>query len=114
MSIEKIYEKINSINPKVELSQVEIELGVYDDLKAEMKSANSGGMKAINLANSAKKPAQESLTANKELLAKFQNFVQKIKELGISSAQVEVEKAISQVKENIKTIQSVVEALDKI
>jgi hypothetical protein len=35
----------------------DLELGVYDDLKVEMKGANIGAMKAIDLANSAKKPA---------------------------------------------------------
>jgi hypothetical protein len=92
----------------------DLELGVYDDLKLEMKNANIGAMKAIDLANSAKKPAQDSLNANKELLVKFENFVKQIKALGIESPQLEVEKAITQVKTNIKVTESVINALNKI
>jgi hypothetical protein len=92
----------------------DVELGVYDDLKVEMKGANIGAMKAIDLANSAKKPAQDSLNANKQLLVKFENFVKQIKALGIENPQVEVEKAILQVKENIKVTESVLNALNKI
>ena len=92
----------------------DLELGVYDDLKVEMKGANIGAMKAIDLANSAKKPAQDSLNANKQLLVKFENFVKQIKALGIETPQVEVEKAILQVKENIKVTESVLNALNKI
>lgn len=99
---------------KVELSSIEVNLSVYDDIKKGMIEANRGAMKAIDLANAAKKPAADSLKLNLDLLNKFENFIQKIKELGIQNAQPEVEKGVLQVKENIKTIESVINALNKI
>ena len=59
---------------KVELG-MNIELSVYDDVKKELIEANKGAIKAIDLANSAKKPAQDSLVSNKALLVKFENFI---------------------------------------
>ncbi len=110
----KARDKILSDIYKVELSSMDVELSVYDDIKKEMIEANRGAMKAIDLANAAKKPAADSLKLNVDLLNKFKNFIQKIKELGIQNAQPEVEKGVLQVKENIKTIESVINALNKI
>lgn len=110
---ERIIKKVYDAK-KVELGTHKVDLAVYDDIKKEMIEANRGAMKAIDLANSAKKPAEDSLRLNKELLGKFENFIQKIKELGILGAQTEVERGVSQVKENIKTIESVINALNKI
>ena len=55
------------LNNKVELSAMDVELGTYDDVKKYLIEANRGAMKAIDLANSAKKPAEDSLRLNKEL-----------------------------------------------
>ena len=102
------------LNNKVELSAMDVELGTYDDVKKYLIEANRGAMKAIDLANSAKKPAEDSLRLNKELLNKMEDFIKKMKEIGITAPQVEVEKGVLQVKENIKTVESIINALNKI
>ena len=60
---------------KVELSAMDVELGTYDDVKKYLIEDNRGAMKAIDLANSAKKPAEDSLRLNKELLNKMEPFL---------------------------------------
>jgi len=110
---EKIISKLYEAK-KVELGSHSIELAVYDDVKKELIEANKGAIKAIDLANSAKKPAQDSLILNKALLVKFENFIKQIKQLGIEGPQVEVERGVNQIKENIKTIESIINALNKI
>jgi hypothetical protein len=99
---------------KVELSAYEVQLGLLQDIEKELVTANAGAIKAIDLANAAKKPAETSLKANKDLLVKFQNFVTQMKELGILSPQKEVENGITRVKENIKAIENLIGNLSKI
>lgn len=108
------YDKYGKEKEAVELSKMEVELGLLDDLKNEMKKANQGAIKAIDMANAAKKPAEQSLKMNQDLLKNFENFLTKVKELGINSAQKEVLGSITQVRENIKTINQVLDALYKI
>lgn len=91
-----------------------IELGVLQDVEKELVTANAGAIKAIDLAKSALKPAQESLRLNKELLVKFQNFIKQIKDLGIIAPQKEVENGIMLVKENIKSIEKLISSLNSI
>lgn len=108
------YEKYGKEKEAVELSKVEVELGLIDELKSDMKKANQGAMKAIDMANAAKKPAEESLKLNNQLLKNFEGVLSKVKELGIKPAEKEVQNQITQVKENIKTINQVLDALYKI
>jgi cob(I)alamin adenosyltransferase len=109
-------EIINKLSDKeaVKLESQLVELNVYDQLKKEMQQANQGAIKAIDLAYSAIKPAETSLKQNKDLLVNMEDFIKKIKELGITSAQPEVEKAIVIVKENIKSISDMINALYKL
>jgi tRNA G26 N,N-dimethylase Trm1 len=99
---------------KVKLGTHKIELGVLQDIEKELITANAGAIKAIDLANAAKKPAETSLKANKELLIKFQNFVKQIKALGIEAPQTEVENGIVRIKENIRAIENLIGNLSKI
>lgn len=99
---------------EVKLGKVQIELGVLQDIEKELIAANAGAIKAIDLANAAKKPAETSLKANKELLIKFQDFVKQIKALGIEAPQTEVENGIVRIKENIKAIENLIGNLAKI
>ncbi len=96
---------------KVELSSMDVELSVYDDVQKYLIEANKGAIKAIDLAKSALKPAGESLILNKNLLIKMEDFIKQIKELGITAPQVEVEKGVLQVKENIKMIERLINDL---
>lgn len=112
-NINTILKKIAK-SEKVELSKHEVELGVLQDVQKELVTANAGAIKAIDLAKSALKPAQESLRLNKELVVKFENFTKQIKALGIEGPQKEVENGIVQVKENIKMIETLITNLHAI
>jgi hypothetical protein len=113
MSIEKIvYNALFKQN--IKLNSDVVKLGLIDDLKSEMKLANQGGMKAIDMANAAKKPAEDSLKMNNSLLVRFEKILADVKTLGIDSAVKDVESQIKQVKENIKTIDAILNALYKI
>lgn len=107
---------IADITAKVEtkLASQKVELGLLQDIEKELVTANAGAIKAIELANAAKKPAETSLKLNKELLGKFQAFVKQIKDLGIQNSQTEVENGIKQVKENIKAIENLIGNLNQI
>ena len=91
-TLQNVYDKLAD---KTELAKHEVELGILQDIEKELVTANAGAIKAINLANQAKKPAQDSLQLNKQLLIKFQNFTKQIKDLGILGSQKEVENGIS-------------------
>jgi predicted nucleic acid-binding Zn-ribbon protein len=99
---------------KEELSNQKVKLGILQDIEKELVNANAGAIKAIDLANAAKKPAELSLKLNKELLNKFENFIKQIKELGIENPQSEVLNGINKVKENIKSIENLIGNLNKI
>ena len=107
---------IADITAKVEakLAIQNVELGTLQDIEKEMIAANQGVIKSIDLAKSAIKPAQTSLQLNKELLVKLQNFTKQIKDLGIENPQKEVENGITQVKENIKMIDTLITNLHSI
>lgn len=104
------FDKVN----ETKLAKHEVELGVLQDVQKELVTANAGAIKAIDLAKSALKPAQESLRLNKELVVKFENFTKQIKALGIEGPQKEVENGIVQVKENIKMIETLITNLHAI
>jgi biotin operon repressor len=104
---EQIIKELNAL-----LSSDEVKLGRIEELKKLMIEANRGAMKAIDLANSAKKPAEDSLKLNKTLLVQFESVKKIVKDLGLDDA--DITKQIQQVKENISTINSVLDALYKI
>ena len=109
---QEIYNALFSEKKEVELSKMEVELGVIDDLKNEMKKANQGALKAIDMANDAKRFAENSLKLNKDLEKNFDQVLKQVKELGISSAEAEVKKQIEQLKTNIKEIEKTLKGLD--
>lgn len=96
----------------VELSSEKVELGLIDDLKNQMKSANKDALNAIDLANKAKGLAEKSLKLNNDLEKNFEEVLKKVKDLGISSAEIEVKKQLDQVKTNIKEIEKTLKGLD--
>ena len=109
-TLERVYEALN----KVELKSEKIELGLLDDIKEEMKAANKGGIKAINLANDAKKPAEQSLKLNENLLKKIERTKKIAIELGDNKIVKDLQNKIKQVNENIKTLDDILSALYKI
>ena len=115
--LNSIFKKVAELEKnanEVKLSKVQVELGLLQDIEKELITSNAGAIKAIDLANAAKKPAETALNANKELLVKFQNFVKQMKDLGIESPQREVENGIVRIKENIKAIENLIGNLAKI
>ena len=98
----------------VELASQKVELGLIDSITSGMKEANKGAMKAIDLANSAKKPAEDSLKLNENLLKSIDNVIKKAKEIGIDEVVSDLNKKRDQVVVNIKTINDVLNALYKI
>jgi hypothetical protein len=98
----------------VELSTQKVELGLIDSINSNMKEANKGAMKAIDLANSAKKPAEDSLKLNESLLKSIDNVIKKAEDIGVDEVVAELNKKREQVVVNIKTINDVLNALYKI
>lgn len=112
----KEFKNVLSRLPKqeVNLSSERVDLGLLDDIKSDMKQANQGAMKAIDMANAAKKPAEQSLKLNKELFKKLTQAEKMAKELGVSEAFKTINEQTNQVAKNIETIESVLDALYKI
>ena len=105
---------VEFLNKNIELKSEVVELGLIDDIKSEMKEANRGGMKAIDMANAAKKPAEDSLKLNKELLKKIEKAEKAAKDLGVSDAVKVLEVQKKQVVVNINTLDDILNALYKI
>ena len=111
-TLKTVFNKLSK--KKVELKSQKIELGLLDDIKEEMKAANKGGIKAINLANDAKKPAEQSLKLNENLLKKIERTKKIAIELGDNKIVKDLQNKIKQVNENIKTLDDILSALYKI
>jgi alpha-L-fucosidase len=109
----KVIKVLNKINDSkaVELKAAKIELGLIDDLKKEMRKANQGIMKAIDMANAAKKHAESSEKLNKSLLKQFQSVRKKAKDLGANDAVTTIDKQIDQLKTNQKEISKTLNGL---
>ncbi len=106
--------RVNERLQKIALKNQKVDLGLLQDIKAEMALANKGAMEAIDLANAAKRPAEKSLKLNEELLKKLDRTIASAKDLGADDAVSIMEKQKIQVKENIKAIDSVLSNLYKI
>jgi hypothetical protein len=105
-------------NADLLLSQIEkivkgekVELGLVDDIRAEIVIANKGAIKSIDIIEAAKKPLEKSLQDNKSLLKKLERTKKSAIELGASDILKEIQKYESQVKENIKSIDKILGGL---
>jgi len=107
-NIKKVYSKL----PKVELAKVE--LGLVDDIKEEMKTANSGAISAIDLAFKAIPLAEKSLKLNKSLLKKIENTKKAAKELGATDVLKTLQKQETQIKSNIDEVNKLIKGLNSI
>jgi len=90
MSIEKIYSKINSINPKVELAQVEVKLALIADLKKnntiaekEFKSYQASKTKMIAAIQDAKAAIRQYAVVLNNNTKLIDEAKMKAKELGL-------------------------------
>ena len=107
-NIQKVYSKL----PKQELAKVE--LGLVDDIKEEMKAANSGAISAIDLAFKAIPLAEKSLKLNKSLLKKIENTKKAAIELGATDVLKTLQKQETQIKSNIDEVNKLIKGLNSI
>tara|TARA_B110000858_G_scaffold158809_1_gene182106 strand:- start:252 stop:596 length:345 start_codon:yes stop_codon:yes gene_type:complete len=114
MNLREQIEKEITEKVMVKLASEKIELGLIDDVKKEMGEANKGAMKAIDLAESAKTPAEKSLKLNKSLLEKIAKTKKAAIELGVTDVVKQMQTQEKQVKENISSIDKLLNALYKI
>jgi len=96
---------------KVELSAQKVELALVDDIRAEMAQANKGAIKGIDMIESAKRPLENSLRDNRQLLKKIQRTKKSAIELGANDILKELQKYERQVEENIKSIDKILGGL---
>jgi len=96
---------------KTELSAQKVELGLIDDIRSEMATANKGAIKGIDMIEAAKKPLENSLRDNKSLFKKLEKTKKSAIELGAMAILKEVQKFEQQVKENIKAIDKILGGL---
>lgn len=96
---------------KVELSAQKIELALVDDIRAEIAQVNKGAIKGIDMIESAKRPLENSLRDNRQLLKKLQRTKKSAIELGANDILKELQKYERQVEENIKSIDKILGGL---
>tara|TARA_R110002126_G_scaffold5274_1_gene27993 strand:- start:446 stop:772 length:327 start_codon:yes stop_codon:yes gene_type:complete len=90
---------------------MKVELSLIDDIKAEMAQANKSAIKGIDMIEAAKKPLENSLRDNENLLKKLQSTKKAAIELGAADILKEVQKFEIQVEENIKSIDKILNGL---
>ena len=82
-----------------------IELSLIEDIRADMKKANSSAIQAVDLAFKALPLAEKSLPLNENLLKKIQGTKKSAIELGAAELLKDLQKQEAQVKVNIKEIE---------
>jgi len=95
--LERIIEKL----PKQELSAQKVELGLIDDIKEEMKSANSGAISAIDLAFKAIPLAEKSLKLNK-FLKKYEGLKNKGQDVVVKKSNSNNENSLGMYIESVQ------------
>ena len=108
--LERIIEKL----PNQELSAQKVELGLIQDIKAEMITVNKGAISAIDLAFKALPMAEKSLNLNKGLLKKLESTKKSAIELGATDILKDIQKFETQVKTNINEVEKLIKGLNSI
>lgn len=91
---------------KIDLSAEKIELAtIYDDISGTMKQANMGFIQAADMVSKAIKGTKKSISDNKALLKELDRAEGLIKSIGIDSELTKVQKAKSQVSENLNALE---------
>ena len=104
-TIERIFETLSK--EKVELKSEKIELGLIQDIESEISDAGKGARKGVDMIEAAKKPLENSLKQNENLLKKIKKTKKSAIELGANDILKKVQKFETQVDENIKTIDKI-------
>ena len=90
---------------KEELSAEKIEFAtIYDDLSGSIKQANSGFIQGVDLVSKALKLVKSSISDNEFLLKELDKAESLIKQIGLDNELKKVQKAQSQVKDNISAL----------
>lgn len=104
----EILQKFSNQKEELAKEKVEkVELGLVDDIRAEIVTANKGAIKGIDMIEAAKKPLENSLKQNENLLKKIKKTKKSAIELGANDILKKVQKFETQVDENIKTIDKI-------
>jgi hypothetical protein len=90
MSLKEIYKKINTISPKVELSQVDVYLNAIDDFSNAEDMVNEYYGRGSNKAKESLKPLRDAISEIESGLSYFEKVVKigmgvekQIKDLGL-------------------------------
>jgi hypothetical protein len=81
-----------------------VDLGLIQDIEADILKANQGAIKGIDMIEAAKKPLEASLKENRGLFKKIQGTKKSAIELGAMEILKKVQGFEKQVQENIKSI----------
>jgi hypothetical protein len=100
--------------PKENIELAKVELGLIQDIKAEMITVNKGAISAIDLAFKALPMAEKSLTLNKGLLKKLESTKKSAIELGATDILKDIQKFETQVKTNINEVEKLIKGLNSI
>jgi hypothetical protein len=110
-----IFSKIAKIGEEVRSAQpMKVEFALIDDIKSEIIEASKGAIRAIDLVNEARVPAEKSLSQSLALILKIQRTIVSAKELGANEAVKTLEQSEKNVLENIKTIENVIAVINRI
>jgi hypothetical protein len=109
--VEKIWAELSAKAQEVEtpqesteLSEEKVELaGIMDDLKGQMKEANMDAIRGIDMVHDAEKLFDKSVKKQRALVSQFNKGLQYAKELGHDGAIADLNKAIAQAEENLKS-----------
>ena len=97
-------QEVETPQESTELSEEKVELaGIMDDLKGQMKEANMDAIRGIDMVHDAEKLFDKSVKKQRALVSQFNKGLQYAKELGHDGAIADLNKAIAQAEENLKS-----------
>ena len=113
--VEKIWAELSAkevAQESTELSEEKVELaGIMDDLKGQMREANMDAIRGIDMVHDAEKLFDKAVQKQKALVSQFNKGLQYAKELGHDGAISDLNKAIVQAEENLKSTQGMISHL---
>jgi hypothetical protein len=113
MSLKEIYKKINTISPKVELAQVEIELSIIDDFQKERGDLIAKN----NITNEIAKLiaiSDYNRASFNRLLDKQKIALKQLTDLGLTEVANELKRYMALNSESIKNSERVISILQSI
>jgi hypothetical protein len=107
---ERAFQRVAKISKekaqKQELSAEKVELAtIYDDLSGSIKEANGGFIQATDLISKANRLVKKSILDNEALIKELDKAETLIKQIGLDKELTKVQKAKSQVNENLNALE---------